>query len=275
MDRIVVPLDESALSERALPIAQQIGRQTGASVQLVEVVPPDEVDRANRFLQDRASTLSGVDASVEVIASETGQPVADAIRAGLGTRDESLLCMTSHGRSGLGAALLGSTAEDLLRGSDRPVLIVGRECALPWPGHRRTLLVPVDGSEEGERILRSVADVVERSDLQPVLVQVAHPFDVAEANHAGEALEHARRRLVGLGLDPKTEHRFASNIALTLDEVARTWGAALIALTFSVPPGAPRTLLGSVTMSTIRHAPCPVLVFPGHVLADPRAEGSI
>jgi nucleotide-binding universal stress UspA family protein len=266
MNRIVVPLDRSALSERALPIAQEIARHTGAEVRLVEVVAPDEVERSTAYLEHLASHLSGVEASTEVVVAQPGLRVAEALLAAVGTDEESFLCLTSHGRSGVGSAMLGSTAEDVLRRTERPVLVVGRECTLPWPGHRRTMLVPFDGSEQDERILGPVAEVVGRSALEPILVQVAHPFDVGEANHAGEALEHARQHLLGLGADAKTEHHFASNVPLTLDEAARRWGAALIVMALCVPCGVPRTLLGSVTMSTVRHAPCPVLVFPGYSL---------
>jgi nucleotide-binding universal stress UspA family protein len=267
MERIVVPLDGSARSERALPIAQAIARRMGAEVRLVEVVPIEELEDAARYLDRCAALLRGVETGTEVLITQPGRTVAESLARVVGGASESMLCMTSHGRSGLGSAVLGSTAEDVLRRSDRPVLVVGRECALPWPGHRRTLLVPIDGSEPGEQILGRIAEVVDRSGLQPTLVQVAHPFDVEEANHAGDALEHARRQLLAMGVDAKTEHRFASNVPLTLDEVARGWGAALIVMASSVRPGASRTLLGSVTMSTIRHSPCPVLVYPGRVLA--------
>jgi nucleotide-binding universal stress UspA family protein len=210
--------------------------------------------------------MNGVDVATEVASSTAGERVADTVLASLGGPGDALLCMSSHGRSGLGAAVLGSTAEDVLRRTDRPVLVVGRECARPWPGHRRTLLVPVEGWEQDELILRQVVEIVERSDLQPVLVQVAHPMDVSEGTRAGEALEQTRDQLLALGVDAKVDHRFASNVPLTIDEAARTWGAALIVMALYVPSGAPRTLLGSVTMSTVRHAPCPVLVYPGRSL---------
>jgi nucleotide-binding universal stress UspA family protein len=266
MDRIVVPLDESALSERALPIAREIARHTGAQVRLVEAVPPDELERASDYLDRLADLMNGVDIATEATSSSAGVRVADTLLAALERPGDSLLCMSSHGRSGLGAAVLGSTAEDVLRRTDRPVLVVGRECALPWPGHHRTLLVPVEGWEQDELILRQVVEIVEQSDLQPVLLQVVHPMDVGEGTRAGEALEHAREQLHSLGVDAKTDHRFASNVPLTIDEAARTWGAALIVMALYVPSGAPRTLLGSVTMSTVRHAPCPVLVYPGRSL---------
>ena len=259
MDRIVVPLDRSPLSERALPIAQEIARRTGVEVRLLEVAEPEEFDAACSYVDHLADLMTGVDASTDVAFAQPGQPVADAIVRSLDVPGDSLLCMSSHGRSGLGSALLGSTAEDVLRRTHRPVLVVGRECDLPWPGHRRTVLVPIEGTEQDERIFPPVVDIVHRSDLQPVLVQVGRPSDVDAASRGGEALEQARQQLLALGVEAKIEHRFSGNVALTLDEVARIWGAALIVMGLYVASGAPRTLLGSVTMSTVRHAPCPVL----------------
>ena len=39
--------------------------------------------------------------------------------------DGAVVCMAGHGRGGLGAALLGSITEEVLRKSRRPVLVVG------------------------------------------------------------------------------------------------------------------------------------------------------
>jgi nucleotide-binding universal stress UspA family protein len=264
MREIVVPLDRSTLAERAVGVARTIAEETGASIRLVEVAPELEVDGAMRYLQSAAeSLLPGCDTTIEVLEAAVGDSVAKHV---LGTvdpdGDESLVCMSTHGRSGVGSALMGSTAEDLLRRTRRPVLLVGRHCELPWPDNRRGLLVPVDGSERCQDLLPEVAEVAERSGLETILVKVTHPYDVEEAHHPVLGLEEAARRLAELGVDAKTSHTFSSNVPVALTEQAGDWAAALIVMASYVKPGANRALLGSVTMRTVHDAPCPVLVYP-------------
>jgi nucleotide-binding universal stress UspA family protein len=271
MHEIVVPLDGSTLAERAVAIARTIADETGASIRLIEVATELETDAATRYLQSAAeSLLPGAEPGIEVVEARVGDSVADCVlrRVGLDV-DGPLLCMSTHGRSGVGSVLMGSTAEDVLRQTRQPLLLVGRDCELPWPDHRRGLLVPLDGSDRYVDLLPQVAAVAERSGLQPVLVKIAHSFDVEDAHHPMSGLEEAGRHLAGLGVEAKLAHQFASNVPVALTEAAREWGAALIMMGSYVKPGATRALMGSVTMRTVHDAPCPVLVYP----RAPRAEG--
>ncbi len=171
----------------------------------------------------------------------------------------ALLCLTAHGRTGLGAAVLGSTTEDLLRQTDRPVLVVGRHCSGGWPEQRR-LMVPLDGSERAEQILPEVAGLASDWGLDTWLVQIVHPFDNETAQHLDSALTTAQSRLRELGVEAKIDYQFGSNAPASIAEQARLLGAALIVMSSRVSPGTARTLLGSVTQGVIHHAPCPVLV---------------
>lgn len=147
--RIVVPLDGSALGERALPIASTLARELGLPLRLVRAVGLDEVrvvirrqreaahnadprdetgqtyDEALERAKDEAATYLGKMAeSLEAPTVETavlhGEPVF-AILEAIGTAD--LLAMTSHGRKGFRRWMLGSVAEKLVRESPAPVLL--------------------------------------------------------------------------------------------------------------------------------------------------------
>ena len=273
MREIIVPLDQSGLAERAVGVARTIAEATGASIRLIEVAPESEVGSATRYLDSvAAALLPGGDAVTQVVEAAVGDSVAESLVRAVGTNaDDSFICMSTHGRTGIGSALMGSTAEDVLACAQRPVLLVGHHCKLPWPGHRRGLLVPIDGSDRYRDLLAPVADVVARSDLQPILIKISHSLDVEEAQHPMSGLEEAGHQLAEMGVDAKVVHQFASNVPLALTEAAREWGAALILMASYVKSGAPRTLLGSVTMRTIHDAACPVLVCPpvaGHTSSD-------
>ena len=270
MRKIIVPLDQSTLAERAVAVARSIAAETDASVRLVEVATSDEAESAARYLETTAEELlPDRDPELDVLEADVGESVAERLLRAIGPdAAETLVCMSTHGRSGIGSALLGSTAEDLMRRTTEPVLLVGRHVELPWPGDRHGLLVPVSGSMNVEDPFEAVAEVVHRSGLEPTLVRVAHPFDVEHAQHPMTSLEDAARRLAAFGVEAKLEHRYASNIPIALVGVARTTGAALILMASYVQPGAARTFVGSVTMRTVHEAPCPVLVYPRALIGD-------
>jgi nucleotide-binding universal stress UspA family protein len=145
-DRIVVPLDGSELSERALGEAEQFARMADAPIHLVRVIDmlhlerfgqfvwaldaammqpaiEDEEALASSYLAETAGrlTATGLDVSTEVRRGRADREIVDASKRG------DLIVMASHGRSGFAHALLGSIAEQVVRYSQVPVLIVRQQ----------------------------------------------------------------------------------------------------------------------------------------------------
>jgi len=262
MSTTVVPLDGSEFAEAALRVARAVARENGGPLVLVSVTTTAMAEADDQYLQHVAAGIDDVQVSTVLSLLEPGQRAADGIEAAVTEAGPgAMVCMTAHGRTGLGAAVLGSTTEDLLRRHDRPVLVVGRHCSPGWPEQRR-LLVPLDGSARSEQILPEVAGVSTDWGLEPWLLQVVHPFDSEMSQHLDTALVGAQTRLRDLGVDAKTDFQFASNAAVAIDQQARGLGAALIMMSSYVHPGMARTLLGSVTMQVVHSAPCPVLICP-------------
>ena len=140
--RIVVPLDGSELAEHALPFAEEMSCLTGAPIHLVRVIDPipngvalygalvdgaayalaeqSDRDEAELYLATIAADLSerAFNPSTEV---RIGSP-SEEVAGGLAGTD--LLVIASHGRAGLPRLVLGSVAEDVLRLSPAPVLMV-------------------------------------------------------------------------------------------------------------------------------------------------------
>jgi nucleotide-binding universal stress UspA family protein len=262
MRTIVVPLDGSAFAESALRVARHVVDCTGESLRLLVVSTSATVDADADYLQRVTASLGVQPVLSEQRLRRPGQRVASLIcRVAEDAGEDALVCMTAHGRTGLGEMLLGSTTEEVLRLTRRPVLVVGRTCSPSWPDEAR-LLVPLDGSDRGEQILPEAAGVAVDWNLETSLLQVVHPFDNETAQHLGAALTAAQERMRGLGVETKTDILFATNPAQTISQQARELGAALVIMSSHVHPGPARTLLGSVTMGVIHHAPCPVLVCP-------------
>jgi nucleotide-binding universal stress UspA family protein len=119
--KVVVPLDGSALAERAVTPARSLAERIGATLLLMTARSGDDAGEARQRL-DKQATALGFDRVDTAIVHDRSAAEAILTEA----RDpNAVVCMSTHGRSGLGQALLGSVAEAVLRGSDRPVLLVG------------------------------------------------------------------------------------------------------------------------------------------------------
>ncbi len=266
MTTIVVPLDGSKLAEAAVGVATRLATQRNGRVQLVAVATDDDRQPVQDRLAAAADRVTDdVAVDVAVVDQQPGKQVADAIIGFVRTLPDAMLCMSAHGRTGLGAAVLGSTTEAVLHRLGRPVLVVGPDCAPDWDRHT-AMVIPLDGSGRAERILPFAATISRSWKLDPWLVQVAHPFDNEVAQHAEHALERPRAELKAHGVEAHMDFQWASNAPACICAESRTIGAALIVMPTFLPTGLSRTLIGSVTMGVIHRAPCPVLVCPPETL---------
>ena len=138
--RILVPLDQSALAEVALPEAVQLARALHAEIVLLHVVPliddviqsgtmriaADEIwssrcDEALKYLnQVRSGRLAGIPTEVIVRPGEAADVILDVAN----TEHIDRIVMATHGRTGLTRWVLGSVAEKVLRAADRTVVLV-------------------------------------------------------------------------------------------------------------------------------------------------------
>jgi nucleotide-binding universal stress UspA family protein len=154
--RLLVPLDGSALAEAALPVALQLARALKSELILCKAVMASSAPYA---VPEELMTVHDVDVqlawepSIDVKAAEaylskvvddlthrapdivihTRVQVGELVEqvhaldsaAVAGTEPPiGLIVMATHGRAGLSQALLGSTAHDVLRASDHPLVVV-------------------------------------------------------------------------------------------------------------------------------------------------------
>jgi nucleotide-binding universal stress UspA family protein len=135
-EKILVPLDGSALAETALARAADLAADDGATLMLVRAaeahtlpgVDPTEaqvevVQEAEDYLGAVAARLAR-DGLKKVETSVWYGPAASAIVEAARLRKADLIVMSTHGRSGLGRLILGSVAESVLRGTTAPILLL-------------------------------------------------------------------------------------------------------------------------------------------------------
>jgi nucleotide-binding universal stress UspA family protein len=145
-ERIVVPLDGSALAECALPHATTLARAARLPIHLLRVVdltPPTQFSAVgpgpdpSAFLVEleivqaeeaaaedylelvrRRLADQGLSATAEVRTGMVISELTSVVRPG------DVLVMTTHGRTGLERLLFGSVAEAMIRHSPAPVLLM-------------------------------------------------------------------------------------------------------------------------------------------------------
>jgi nucleotide-binding universal stress UspA family protein len=137
LKRILLPLDGSPEAEEAMPVATWIAGLTGAEIDVVRslsltpiaydpgmgVYSADLIDSmeeaVREYLADVNTRLAGQKATTTMLL---GGP-AEMLYQHLEERPADLVVMTSHGRSGVKRAALGSVTDRLLHGP-APVLVI-------------------------------------------------------------------------------------------------------------------------------------------------------
>lgn len=297
---LFVPVDGSALSARALPVAAAIARRTGARIQLALVhdpsayIPfvPGEVaipvfdqdlvhSQRERDAEVLAATVThlreqGLTADGEVLEGT----VVEALEECSQRHAVDLTIMTTHGRSGFERLRVGSVASAFLTRATAPVYLVrgsgdaAPDDAAPLP--TAPILCALDGSPFAEAMLPHAQAFADAVGVSLVLAGVTVPHAIPMAPFGAEALladdsalraEEAGRddylsRMAGT-LPSGTEHICVTDmsVARALVELAATRQLGAIALATHGRGGFKRFMLGSVTDEVIRHATMPVLVY--------------
>ena len=141
--QILVPVDGSQISFSAVKKAAQIAKAFGGQLTLISLVAEDPFTDADFYYSSAImkeyfvqahenatkalaealefSKAEGVDAQTLVIK---GQVSAEGIAETATELKADLIVMGSHGRKGFQKMLMGSFAQDVLRNTELPLLIV-------------------------------------------------------------------------------------------------------------------------------------------------------
>lgn len=138
--KILVPLDGSALAEMVLPYVQALAECMGSEVVLLRVTPSPVVEYAftnpmttqsvmqaeeeetRDYLREKEAGLEQAGLKVSTLAGDG--PVGYSILETANEIKADLIAMSTHGRSGFVRLMLGSVADQVVRGSPVPVLLI-------------------------------------------------------------------------------------------------------------------------------------------------------
>jgi len=264
MDRILVTSDGSPESEAVFPAIMPLVRAYGSEVVLLHVFqnpeapwsPPDRVISACAALRG-----AGVNATLEF---REGEPAEEILRTATMKR-ANLIALATHGRGGLPRVLVGSLAEEVLRGSTGPVLITRPGTVVH---DFKKIVVALDGSIRSERVLVDVERLARKLEASVDLLAVVMPVMtlgvevspvVIPAEDPMPYLQGVAARLASHGVNahPVTAQGAAHDAILRHVVESK---ASLLCMTTHGRTGLARLLLGSVAEGVLRKAPCPVLL---------------
>ena len=124
--RIVVPVDESLQALAVVPLVVELAKAAKAEVTIVHVLPHDPAQaeaagRAERVIEVSRARFEdeGLACECQIRSGDAAEEIIDAVRQ----KRADLLACSTHGRSGMARAVMGSVAEKLLRSSGVPMLV--------------------------------------------------------------------------------------------------------------------------------------------------------
>jgi nucleotide-binding universal stress UspA family protein len=273
---ILCPLDLSAASRTVMNWAGMFAEVYHAKLELLHVVwseyppyfLPSQVAELEGTVQQQRAVLTD---SLAKLARETldaklateiavleGHPI-EKILEHAASRKPDLIVMGSHGRSGITRMRLGSVAENVVRSSMTPTLVVRAREAEMTPRISR-ILCPINFTDAARGCLRASAEIAHSFGAQFVIM---HAVEGENAN-----LKSTREQLCQwvpsevrsrCDLVEVVRH---GNAAEQILLAAREHGVDLIALGAQNHRLFEFTMLGSTTERVVRHADSAVLVGP-------------
>lgn len=287
---ILVPLDGSALGERALNVATAIATAFDAKITLLHdistvsfayVAAPlsgeayqqmvdSDVLNSTDYLKKVEARLHNCGVGQVEVKVVDGIPISAIQLAAKEGAD--LIVMTTHARTGIMRTILGSVADEVVHSVNIPVLLVAAQqpeleldgCVPPF--HR--ILVPLDGSSLSLQALPIASAIAEVTGAAVVLLNVlpepalvGAELATSNAGWAGRYLNEVERTMPR---DIDTEPVVSSgNVGEAIVREARERDCDLTVMTTHGRSGFSRMRLGSVADQVLAHTAVPLLLLHG------------
>jgi len=139
-NRIIIPTDGSEENEKVVDEGLSLARMLGSKVKILFVVdtgslsglPPDDmITTLESQIEAKANEILG---EIKERAEDWGVPFERSIQKGAPSdiivseaKENDLIVMGHHNRSGLSRLITGSTAQKVIRKADCPVMVIRLE----------------------------------------------------------------------------------------------------------------------------------------------------
>jgi nucleotide-binding universal stress UspA family protein len=280
--KILVPVDGSDKDERSFPIAVNFAYLADADLHLVRVISPatdvaSRVEGGSNRLDREQAELSIRSAANRLRPAVRGSvtweviDAPDAAAALLGCIAQVtpvLVVMATRAPGPVGRAIYGSVADEIVRESSRPVILVppGAEFLHGKDVHLRRVLVPLDESPAAREVLTLLLAFPRVNELELVLLEVVSPDrDHTEAKAATDRLEAVADRTRAHGVAVEVRVVEANAPIDVIVGAVRQELVDVIAMSTRGAGGLERALLGSVATGVVRRSEVPVILLAsGH-----------
>jgi nucleotide-binding universal stress UspA family protein len=279
LEKILVPLDGSNLSEAALGQAEELAWAFGSEVHLLGVCDCG-ADKQRRLMQgylDQTAESLGRNTSETPLKIRAtildGDPAGRVIGYACQER-MGLLIVVSHGHSGIRPWTMGSTANRIVHGAPLPVLLLRAAAVKKKGGLRKSafskILLPLDGSTAGETALPYVLEVSARLRSEVTLLSVVESglrvhtiggldfirFPEEQVRKMRQEMSSSLDGAVARFRDRGVEARGRLSSGHAADEIikhAKEEGASLVAMSSHGKSGLQEWVFGSVS-NKVLHA---------------------
>ena len=303
----LIPLDGTKLSESAyamLPLVRELGIDRVRLVSVWESAAEesdddhkqelDEVTERGRayleaYLEQQAEEVTSRGFEVETVVG-IGRPADEILEA---THDVDMIIIATHGRSGIARWWLGSVADEVIKESACPCLVIGPNVETDLEHFEvKRILLPLDGSENAELAIPLAAYIADKTgaeiDVVRAMSLTAVSYDPGMSMYSAELvtsiedsvkayLQSVAERLKGRKIE--TTMLIGGPGEMLLEHLKEK-PANLVVSTTHGRTGVRRIALGS-TSDRLLHGTAPVLIFkpgdeePGEIVTAARAAVSL
>lgn len=272
---ILCLLDLSAASANVLNWTALFAGQFGAQVQILHVIWPP-VPRAvseaegqqlleeyeerrvelSRAIRAQADAVFGHRVSCDISVA-VGHPVKVALEF-IAQARPALIVLGSHGHDGMARSLLGSVAENVVRESAYPTLVVKGADLVPGRSTVKNLLCPVDLSSLATQSLDASASLAGALGARIEVLRVL-PANTSETETELAALRQWVPEVVRQRCET-SETVHTGDTAEQIIAFARQRAVDLVVVGVEPRRFLEYTVLGRTTERVVRHGPCSVLL---------------
>jgi nucleotide-binding universal stress UspA family protein len=211
-------------------------------------------------LEARAGALDDPTVRVRVIESLT----FPSTLADWGARDGRLLCLSTHGRTAMGKAVLGSVAAGVVHAAMAPFVMVGPHADVDATEPFDSLVVCVDGTEPLDLVADAVAGLDRAFDARTTVVTVDRPGPIVmlRGPKAFEPLDRLGTALLERGRHPDRKLLEDDDVAAAVARFTGRQVKPLLVVGSRQSSVVTRLARPNTALAIVRHAPTPVLVVP-------------
>jgi nucleotide-binding universal stress UspA family protein len=260
LDEIVVPLDGSRVSERAVPIAADLAVRVGGGLRLLTTKADVGEHSPSFYLDTVAATVADVVevATDVVLDAEPAGSILDAMHRG-----QVGVCMTTHARGRLLGALHESIAETIVAARSGPVFLIGPSCTSSRLGDG-PVLVGLDGTADATSRTRSLIPLLAAiADSLTAVTIVPGPYGKSADNpYSGlkKSMQPVLDEALQQGLQASHHVSFATDVHRGLIHEISVSQPSLVVLAAHQHTTMQRLRNGSTTSAIVHDSPVPVLV---------------